>query len=326
MDGHSGAVFCVCLLAFMTSANGQDETDAGKNFEEQSAALRTALHYDPSLGQPLRALVELYEKAERVDELLGLYRAHVSQYPDDAGAQVVLIRLLKHLQRPEAMEMLQSAVQRFPDQAMLQFLQFEWYKKSDDARALATLSKAVELQTVPDRRDVWLEELLELSRSADDSSVAERHLVALGDAAGNDPAALLAAAQRMHRYDFHELAVDTLTKALAGQLEPEVRIEVEMLLARSEAAVGKRAEAGKRVAGLLDSVAPDYWRRRELMALRLQLVESSAERERLLTQAREAHEAAEGGRRRGRCTRLRGATGHRRQTRGSGQSAGRGFC
>ena len=283
---------CCCLVSF--TAQAQDEAVEGKTFEEQSVALRTALHYDPSLGQPLRSLVEHYEKAERVDELLGLYRAHVSQYPDDSGAQVVLIRLLKHLQRPEAMEMLQSAVQRFPDQAMLQYLQFEWYKKSDDSRALFTLSKAVELQAIADRRDTWMEELLELSRSAGDAEVATKHLEALRDAAGTDPGSLLAAAQRMHRYDFHELAIETLTMAQAGQMEPEARVEVEMLLAKSEAAVGKRAHAGERIAAVLDTVAADYWRRRELMTLRMQLVESPGEREKLLKAAQEAHESAEG--------------------------------
>jgi outer membrane protein assembly factor BamB len=288
-----GVTFCVCLTAFLTAASGQDES-VGKTFEEQSAALRTALHYDPSLGQPLRTLVELYEKAERVDELLGLYRAHVSQYPDDAGAQVVLIRLLKHLQRPEATELLQSAVQRFPDQAMLQYLQFEWYKKSDDTRALETLSKAVNLQTIPDRRDTWLDELLELSRAGGESEVAKKHLLAQRAVAGTDAGALLAAAQRMHRYHFYELAIETLSAAETGQLEPEAQVEVQMLLAKSEAAVGKRAEAGARVAALLDTVAADYWRRRELMTLRMQLVESPAERDRLLRVAREAHEAADG--------------------------------
>ena len=288
------ALLCGLLIACSVLSQARDDPADGKTFEEQSVALRTALHYDPSLGQPLRSLVEHYEKAQRVDELLGLYRAHVSQYPDDPGAQVVLIRLLKHLQRPEAMEMLQSAVQRFPDQAMLQYLQFEWYKKSDDARALATLSKAVELQTIADRRDTWMEELLELSRSGENAEVAKKHLEALRDAAGTDAGSLLAAAQRMHRYDFHELAIETLTMAQSSQLEPEARVEVEMLLAKSEAAVGKRAEAGKRIATVLDTVATDYWRRRELMTLRMQLVESPGEREKLLKVAREAHESAEG--------------------------------
>ena len=315
---------CLLPIAFLATTSAQDE-GAGKTFEEQSGALRTALHYDPSLGQPLRTLVELYEKAERVDELLGLYRAHVSQYPDDAGAQIVLIRLLRHLQRPEAMELLQSAVQRFPDQAMLQYLQFEWYRKSDDARALATLSRAVELQTIPDRRDTWLEELLELSRDADDNGVARKHLVAQQQSAGTDPAAMLAVAQRMHRYDFHDLAIETLTAALSGQLEPEARVEVTMLLAKSEASVGKRAQAGQRVATLLDSVAADYWRRRELMTSAHAAGGVSGRTRKVARAGTRGSPGCRGSGRGKRRPRLLRVAGHRRPASGGCQVAGRGF-
>ena len=284
------------LLAFPAQpASGQAAGDAGgDDFEKQSVALRTALHYDPSLGQPLKTLLQLYEKADRAEELIGLYRAHVTEYPDDAGAQVVLIRLLQMLNRAEVGEMIQSGVREHPGEPMLHYLLYESYRKADDQRALETLSKAIELQTNADRADIWLDELLELSRSRGDNAAATRHLIAIRDNAGNDASALLAVARRMHRYRLDEVAVQTLTLAEKNVNDAETGVEIQILLAKAEAALGEKASAAKRVVAVIDQLAADHWRRSELNNLRLQLAGSDAERKALLDEAGERHKNAKG--------------------------------
>ncbi len=283
----------LALASAAQSVSGQTAGNAD-DFEKQSVALRTALHYDPSLGQPLKTLLQLYEKADRGEELLGLYRAHVAEYPDDAGAQVVLIRLLQMLNRADVGEMIQSGVREHPEEPMLHYLLYESYHKADDQRALATLSKAIELQTNADRADIWLDELLELSRTRGESEEATKHLIAIRDNAGNDASALLAAAQRMHRYRLDEIAVETLTLAEKNVNDAETGVEIQILLAKAEAALGEKASASKRVVAVIDQLAADHWRRSELNNLRLQLAGSDAERKALLDEAKARHESAKG--------------------------------
>ena len=57
-----------------------------QDFDKTSFALRTALHYDPSVEVPLQKLIELYRSTARTEELLALYQAHLAQYPQDAPA------------------------------------------------------------------------------------------------------------------------------------------------------------------------------------------------------------------------------------------------
>lgn len=282
------------MLALSIRSASAQAVESGDEFEKQSVALRTALHYDPSLGQPLKTLLQLYEKADRSEELLGLYRAHVAEYPDDAGAQVVLIRLLQMLNRADVGEMIQSGVREHPEAPMLHYLLYESYRKADDPRALATLSKAIELQSNADRADTWLDELLELSRIRGDNEAATKHLTAISDKAGNDASDLLAVAQRMHRYHLDQLALETLTLAEKNVNDAETGIEIQILLAKTEAALGDKAAAAKRVIAVVDQLAADHWRRSELNHLRLQLAGSDAERKALLDEAKALHENAKG--------------------------------
>ena len=68
----------------------------------KSLPLRTALHHDPALASPLERLLSMYRSAGRADELTGIYRAHVAQYPNDPSACTVLVRLLMAAGDPEA--------------------------------------------------------------------------------------------------------------------------------------------------------------------------------------------------------------------------------
>ncbi|MEO0966715.1 MAG: hypothetical protein AAFY08_16670, partial [Planctomycetota bacterium] len=61
---------------------------------KRSLPLRTALHHDPTLASPLERLLELYQQADRLEELVGVYRTHLRGYPRDRSARTVLVRLL----------------------------------------------------------------------------------------------------------------------------------------------------------------------------------------------------------------------------------------
>ena len=47
--------------------------------------LRAALHDDATLETPLTQLVDAWREAERLPDLLALYRTHLGQYPQDRG-------------------------------------------------------------------------------------------------------------------------------------------------------------------------------------------------------------------------------------------------
>ena len=270
------------------------EAAAVSDFEKQSLALRTALHYDPSLDSPLNSLVTLYRNADRMEELVGLYRGHISQYPDDAGAKAVLVRVLRALNRAEADELAQSAVQVHPDNALLNFLLYELRAKREDPRALESLARAIDLETKPTRRDAWAEILLEEAGDGAGRELARAHLEKLRAAGGNTAESLLTLAERMHRHDFHDLAFATLQEAAKREPDPELGVEIELLTAKVQAALGDRAAAGNRLDTLLSKLAPDYWRRVEIMRLRVGLLSSEADRRRLLEQARARYEKSSG--------------------------------
>src|SRR5690606_22939944 len=117
--------------------SAQDLTE--DEFLKSSVRDRTALYHDPLLDAPLASLVKPYRGAERVDELIGLYRSHVEQYPQDAGAKTVLIRLLRRVDRGGADEMITSAVRLHPDYAPLQYVLYRFLEDRGDARATEAL-------------------------------------------------------------------------------------------------------------------------------------------------------------------------------------------
>ncbi|MEO0416673.1 MAG: hypothetical protein AAF226_17160, partial [Verrucomicrobiota bacterium] len=92
---YKSALLALIVLGWGSLASAQEE--ASEKFTADSLKLRTALHYDSMLGSPLQSLVRLYKEDKREAELLGLYQAHTARYPEDAGAKVVLVRLLRAL-------------------------------------------------------------------------------------------------------------------------------------------------------------------------------------------------------------------------------------
>ncbi len=280
----------ILVLALVAAVSALPSGWGAETFEETSLQLRTALHYDSALAAPLDALVRLYGAQEREEELLALYRAHISRYPDDAGAKAVLARLLKAMERPEAEAFIQSAVQLHPDHAHLQYLLYRSLFERDRDRSLEILSRAIDLETAKSRKSEWLGELLERSGTERGRELARAQLERLLAAEGQTGPTMLSLGQVMFRHQFWDLSVAALDKALALKLNPDQSVEAGVLAARAEAALGRTAEAGNRLDGILARLAPDHHRRQQVMTLRVSVVATEEERETLLARSRQAYE------------------------------------
>lgn len=273
----------LCLLVAFAGINplcGQELTE--EQFLASSLRDRTALHYDPLLDAPLDSLVKLYRGAERVDELIGLYKSHVEQFPQDAGAKTVLIRLLRRIDRAGADEMIAAAVPLHPDFAPLQYVLFRFLEERGDARATEALSRAIDLESNPARRNEWLEQLLQLSEGESARTLAElqfNKLLALED---QSVESLLALARLMQRYQFWDLSIAALNKAKAARPDPEGEVEVDLMLATAQAQLGNRLDAGRMLDALLKRLSADHWRRREIMSMRVSVLATEEEREAML--------------------------------------------
>ena len=277
-------------LDSLAEDKGEEPGLQGEAFDKQSLALRTALHYDPSLDAPLKGLIRLYQKAGRLEDLLGLYRAHTTQYGEDVGAKVVMIRLLKELDRVEVGEMIQAAAQQHPEHPELKHLLYQDYKRRGDKRALKTLSEAIDLQKRQGRRHAWMEELLAQAQESDARGLAEGHLKENLSVEGHTATTLLALATQMHRYHFDEMCLAALSQAQAKKPDAETGVEIDLMAARAEASLGQFDAVARRMDALLKRLAPNYHRRREIMKLRVGLVKTAADREKLLVQAKERYE------------------------------------
>jgi len=283
------------LVAGVFTGPGQE----GERFDKQSLALRTALHYDPSLETPLDRLVSLYEEAGRREELVTLYHTHTTQYPDDVGASVVYIRVLQHLKRGESTAVARLAVERHPDNALLAYLLSRELDQRHEKGVLELLGRAVDLETDAARRGHWLEELLEKAATEGDVEIAREHLVAESARLAGSGSALVALAKKALEVRFEggdsrrfaEVALGAIGDAQAAGLSPEEGVEAVLVAASAEAFMGRHTEAASRLETLLGKVAPDYWRRPEIVMRRVNLVGADAAREAMLKAARSAYEA-----------------------------------
>ena len=270
------------LLAFALIGSGAglaaQEAMSEEQFAAESLRYRTALHYDPLLDAPLDSLVKLYVGADRSDELVGLYRTHVEQYPADAGAKTVLIRVLRRVDREGADEAVNTIVPQHPEFAPLQFVLFRFLEERGDPRAIEALSRAIDLETNPTRRNEWLDQLLRLSEGEAARTLATAHFQKLLEPTDLSLEQLLTLARLMQRYQFWEPSLVALTRARAAKPTPETEVEIDLLLAIALNQTGKKAEAAKSLDGLLAKLAPGHWRRREILSLRLEAVSSPEER------------------------------------------------
>ncbi len=261
--------------------------EGAADLDRQSLALRTALHHDPTLSAPLTGLVNLYREASRTDELVALYRRHLEQWPQDAGARIVLVRILAAVNDPEAGSAARAAAQRFPDVPFVQFLLHQQLDASADPAALDALDRAIRLETSAARQRQWIELLLPKAAMQQRDDLIDAHLETLATLVADSPQGAADVAAIMIRHERYGPALAALDAALQRQPAPEVMVQLELTAADAEVGLDRGADAGKRLDALLGKVAHDYWRRDEILRRRVALVTDAAERQRLIDTARE---------------------------------------
>lgn len=288
----AACVFAVVLAAlvfgqavYAQNAVTESDADSGQSLEEQSLALRTALHHDSTLESPLERLIVLYREAGRIQELVGLYRTHVAQYPADANGRTVLVRLLLATGDPSALTAAQNASTQFSKNAYLHYLLFRTLKQRNDPKALDELDLAIENESRPSRKMSWLEELLPEARVRDRRELSLKHLKVIA-AIPRDADQRLVVGRMMNRYEFFELGLDVLTKTDGPPAAPETMVDLELEAATSEVGLDKPDVAAERLRKLLGRLAADYWRRSDIVRRRLALVTSPEKRDEIISAAR----------------------------------------
>ncbi|CAN5913026.1 hypothetical protein BH11VER1_BH11VER1_41380 [soil metagenome] len=272
-------LYASCLLVTSLVA------DPVPDFDKTSLTLRTALHYDPSAQSPLQKLVDLYSAAGRTEELIALYTAHLAQYPQDANAKLVLARLYMLLQDKRAGELLKSAVSQHPDHALLIWQYALYLESQHDAKAVDEMARAVSVEKSTARRSFWFGELMKTVavQGREDLLLTQTQQL-IGESA-------LSAEQRL-RYARQATSLKLIktADAMLQQINPETlstdgSVELSLLQAEIMHAQGQAREAGLALDALLGRLAPEYWRRHEILMLRLDL-STTGERDALVEQAR----------------------------------------
>lgn len=272
-------ILCVGFL-FACAVSAQEGGE--EQFLATSLRERTALHYDPLLDSSLDALVALYRGADRVDELIGLYRSHVEQYPEDAGAKTVLIRILRKVDRSGAEELLAASAPLHPDFAPLQYVLFRFLEEKGDPRATEALSRAIDLEPNSAKRKDWLDQLLQLSEGEATRALATAQFTKLLAVPNQSVVSLVSLANTMQRYQFWELSVAALNLATAAKPEPDSKVEIDLLLGKAKIQLGENSEAGQILDALLKRLTPNHWRRREILNLRMSAYKTDEERNAML--------------------------------------------
>lgn len=252
--------------------------------------LRGALHEDATLEAPLTQLVDAYRKAQRLPELLNLYRVHLGQYPQDTGATIVLIRLLHATRDPAAAAAVRQAIADFPQSAYLQWLAFSVLNDARDPKAIDHLAKAIEMESVVWRREQWIERLMSEAIKLGRRELVDNYLTAAAEKE-TSAAGKLNIGRRQALAGLHDAALTTFTAALASEPSPEALVEIHVEAATSEVALNKATEAAQRLDNLLQLLGPDHWRRAEITRRRLELAGSEKERNDMIVAARQRMDA-----------------------------------
>ncbi|MFM2091396.1 MAG: hypothetical protein RLZZ127_1885, partial [Planctomycetota bacterium] len=271
--------WCVPVLAALLAGPAM-----GADLLADTLPLRAALHEDPSLEAPLTRLVEAWRGADRLPELVAVYRSHCASFPQDASAVAVLVRLLRAAGDPQAGPVSQQALTAFPGDPFLAWLRAAVLTDARDPQALDALARAVDLEAPGWRRDQWIEQLVQGAIAAGRRDLAAKHLKAQADGAAGD-AAKVAAGRRLRAAGMAAEALAVLD-GLSPEAPPEVAVDGAAEAAAACADLGRRDEAASRLDALLGRLAADHWRRAELTRRRLALAGSETAREALLAEAR----------------------------------------
>lgn len=276
----------ILLLPFFPHSVASDEPPVGRDPVALSLPLRTALHHDPSLAAPLEQLLAMFRERNRVDDLLAIYKNHLGQFPNDVHGETVFVRLLAATGSPESAGRAKAAIERFPQNAYLRYLHFEARQTRHDPQALDELDAAIGLEASPARQSTWIDRLVPLAVTAGRKDLAEKHLKRLA-ALADAPEAKLDAARKMNQHKFHQLSLATLQADPAKPPAPETMVSWELEAVTAEVGLGQRGEAGARLDRLLGKLTADHWRRPEIVARRLALLDTPEAREALVVRARE---------------------------------------
>ena len=277
--------------AFLRAADG--DAKAADDLTGKSLPLRTALFHDPTLAPPFDRLLQLHREAGRAKELVDIYRQHVTRYPADTGALTILVRLLAATDDPEAAAFTARAAEKNPDNAFLQFLQFESLQKSHGPGALDALDRAIAKETLPPRKRAWIEQLLPLAMADGRPELAGQHLEALA-AQSTTAEEKVEVARKMIAQKLDAAALATLDAAAVLAPAAETGVEIDLTAASAELGLQKADAAAARLDRLLSRLTADYWRRPEILHRRTALVKTDAEREAMLAAARARWKAAPG--------------------------------
>ncbi|MDA1014654.1 MAG: hypothetical protein O3A00_09415 [Planctomycetota bacterium] len=277
---------------FATSVIAQETADetvaSGQTFDQESIALRTALHHDPTLASPLERLVTLYQTAGKLPELIGLYRTHVGQYPNDPSGRTVLVRLLVAMGDPAGLTSTEAAVAQFPENSTLHHLLYLLLSARNDPKAINELDKAIDTETRPAKKLKWIEDLLPLAQVTDRRDLAVKHLTAVAEIP-RTAEQRLEVARLMNRFKYFDLSLKLLTKPddnSAATPAPETMVDLELEAATSEVGLDQSELASARLEKLLGRLTGDYWRRPDIMRRRLALVASPVERDAIIAAAK----------------------------------------
>ncbi|MBN2475529.1 MAG: PQQ-binding-like beta-propeller repeat protein [Pirellulales bacterium] len=281
------AVFALSAACAWSSAGrpAAAQDSPAEELNAKSLPLRTALHHDPTLGSPLEQLLSMYRGAGRAEELIGMYRAHVAQYPADVSARTVLVRLLVAVGDPEAVQAARAAVGQFPQDAYLHHVLYEILHARQDAQALDELDRAIELEARSSRKVAWIDALLPVAAVQGRRDLVEKHLRALA-ALVEAPEERLEVARRMVEHELFEPALELIENPGAQSPAPETMVSLELEAAAAEVGLKKTQAAAARLDRLLGKLTADYWRRSEIVGRRLSLVASQAERDAMIAEAK----------------------------------------
>ena len=267
------------------SASTPPAVPAPDSFEKTSIALRTALHYDPAVDVPLQKLAALYRDAGRMDELLSLYAAHIAQYPEDGNAKLVLARLYAELKDRRAAEFLKAAIAQHPEHALLAWEQGRQLLAQHDPKAVEEMARAVSLEKGSSRRALWYGELLKAASTQGREDLVLTQTRKLMEEGAMNPEQRLRWARQAISVKLARTAGLLMQGMKVEALGGDSAVEAAMLQAQVQAADGNATTATETLDKLLSKLAPDHWRHREILMLRLDLAGKDG-REPFVEQAR----------------------------------------
>ncbi len=276
-----GKLFIAFCLFVLTACVAVAEEKQPVPLLQKSLPYRTALHHDPTLQPPLRELLDMYRAEGRTDELLGMYKQHVQQYPTDAKARVVLYKLLHQSGQVESDVFLKKSVEVCPQSGLLHFLLAEVLHSEGQGEGRELLIQAIDKEPLQIRQQEWIFKLIEWSaQSGDKKSIAQGierwRKLTLSSSEQIELGQLLLR---------HHLGKEALTVLSTLSVEDaEDKVSLEILLARAEAKEGKIVEAAQRLDHLLEKLDGRYWRRQEILAQRFGLISGKDEIEKAIKQ------------------------------------------